>query len=141
MKTCCSAAICIAILGLAQFRSWAQAGASTKAAVYSAVQAARGEAIYNKRCVSCHGEQLDGQAQIPGLAGDQFEQMWLGKTLDEMFDRIQNGMPSDKPGTLTREQTAAVVAYILKANKLPAGSSDLPSDTEKLKSIKIEPAN
>ena len=35
---------------------------------------------------------------------------------------------------------ADIVAYILKANKLPAGKNELPSDAEALKRIQFEAA-
>jgi hypothetical protein len=48
-------------------------------------------------------------------------------------------MPQDKPGSLSRPQTADIVAYILNFNKAPAGKIDLPGDTDLLKAIKIVP--
>jgi hypothetical protein len=49
-------------------------------------------------------------------------------------------MPQDKPGSLSRQQTTDIVAYVLGFNKAPAGQTDLPSDAELLKAIKIVPA-
>jgi len=47
-------------------------------------------------------------------------------------------MPQDKPNTLSPEETADLVAYILNANQLPAGDTPLPTDLEKLKDIKVD---
>ena len=65
---------------------------------------------------------------------------WTGQTLDDLFERIQTSMPADHPGTLSRAANADIVAYILKANKLPAGKNELPSDAEALKRIQFEAA-
>jgi cytochrome c len=138
VKTGISLAVLIGVVGLAQSGAWAQAESSTRDGIYSEAQAVRGEASYKKACASCHGEKMEGQGQMPGLAGDEFAQMWAGKTLDEIFDRIQNSMPGDKPGTLSRSENSDIVAFILKANKLPAGQKDLSGDAEPLKKIKIE---
>jgi hypothetical protein len=42
-------------------------------------------------------------------------------------------MPQDKPQSLSREQTADLVAAILRNNRLPAGQADLPFQAEYLK--------
>jgi len=47
-------------------------------------------------------------------------------------------MPQDKPNTLSPEETAALVAYILSGNQLPAGEAALPTDLEILKEIKVD---
>jgi hypothetical protein len=47
-------------------------------------------------------------------------------------------MPADKPGSLTRLQNADILAYIFQANQFPAGKTELPSDAETLKKIRIE---
>jgi hypothetical protein len=49
-------------------------------------------------------------------------------------------MPQDKPGTLGRQQTADVVAYILSVNRAPAGKTELPGEAEVLKAITIAAA-
>ena len=46
-------------------------------------------------------------------------------------------MPADDPGSLKKEQTADIVAYILATNKLPAGKTELGNENEALKQIKI----
>jgi mono/diheme cytochrome c family protein len=111
---------------------------STRDGVYTDAQARRGEAAYKKSCVSCHGEKLDGSGQIPALGGEEFEMTWTGKNLDDIFERMQGSMPADNPGKLTRPENVDILAYILKANKLPAGTSELPSEAEALKKIEID---
>jgi S-disulfanyl-L-cysteine oxidoreductase SoxD len=121
----------LAVFGMAQ---------STRDGVYTDAQAGRGLASYKKSCASCHGEKLDGSGQIPGLSGDEFETMWAGQSLDDIFERIQGSMPGDNPGKLARNENADILAYVLKFNKLPAGNSELPTDAEALKKIQIDAA-
>ena len=44
-------------------------------------------------------------------------------------------MPADRPGRLTREQDADVVAYMLSVSEFPAGNVELARQTEVLKQI------
>ena len=48
-------------------------------------------------------------------------------------------MPLDRPGKLSRQQTADVIAFVLKSNRWRPGERDLPSDTPSQKQIKIQP--
>jgi len=117
---------------------WAQA--SVWDGIYSAEQARKGEALYRQECASCHGEKLEGRGQAPPLTGGDFTMDWNGMTLDDLFEKIQTSMPADKPGQLSREQNASLLAYILGANKFPAGAADLPTDSERLRQIRFEAA-
>jgi mono/diheme cytochrome c family protein len=92
--------------------------------VYSAAQAQRGAAIYKAQCARCHGDALDGGVG-PMLAGDVFLSSWAGRSLGDLVDKIQNTMPLQAPGTLTREQAVDVAAYMLQGGKIPAGQTDL----------------
>ena len=60
--------------------------------------------------------------------------------MDDLFEKIQTSMPADHPGALSRATNADILAYILKANKMPAGKNELPSDAEELKQIQFEAA-
>jgi mono/diheme cytochrome c family protein len=114
---------------------------STRDGVYTDEQAAKGQASYKKACASCHAETLEGSgAATPPLAGPDFTMNWTGQTLDDLFERIQTSMPADHPGTLSRAENAAILAYILKVNKLPSGKTELPSDADALKQIQFEAA-
>jgi S-disulfanyl-L-cysteine oxidoreductase SoxD len=103
--------------------------------VYTADQAARGEAAYRENCASCHGAALEGKGQSPPLAGSDFISNWNGRNLGEIFTKMQDTMPADRPGKLGPPTNAAILAYILKANKFPAGSAELPSDAGVLAAI------
>ncbi len=50
---------------------------------------------------------------------------------------LQEAMPAEAPGTLSKDETAAVLACILQLNKIPAGKADLPADRAVLDRIRI----
>jgi S-disulfanyl-L-cysteine oxidoreductase SoxD len=106
--------------------------------VYTAEQAKRGQPIYNKYCASCHGEQLTGGEDSPPLTGGAFLANWNGLTVGDLFERIRVSMPQDRPGRLTRQQNADILSYLISANQFPAGTVELPLETERLKQIRFE---
>jgi hypothetical protein len=65
---------------------------------------------------------------------------WSGMTVGDLFDKLQTSMPADKPGSLSREQNASLVAFLLSANKFPSGMAELSSDAERLRQIRFEAA-
>lgn len=115
-----------------------QAQASVWDGVYTDEQAGRGGALYGQSCASCHGDRLQGKHPTPALAGSGFKGNWNGETVDDLFEKIQTSMPADKPGQLSRQQNADVLAFILKFNEFPAGKEDLPVEAGKLKQIRFE---
>jgi S-disulfanyl-L-cysteine oxidoreductase SoxD len=117
----------------------AQAPGSVLAGAYTAEQAKRGQALYAKECAACHGDTLGGMDPIPALSGADFVGHW--KNVGELFDKTSTTMPAIAPGSLSGEQVADVISYILSVNKYPAGSTELPAKVEPLTAIKIEPRN
>ena len=106
--------------------------------VYTVTQASRGETAYVKSCARCHQASLGGADQSPPLAGSAFLGNWNGVPLSDLQDRIRTTMPSDSVGIYDRQLVSDVMAYILKANGFPAGASDLPKETERLKEIMVQ---
>ena len=118
----------------------AQSSRSVWDGVYTSEQAQRGEALYTRQCARCHGAQLTGGEAAPPLAGGDFLSNWNGLTVDDLFERIRVSMPADRPGQITRQQNADILAHILRANQFPAGKAELEQQAEVLKQIRIEPA-
>jgi mono/diheme cytochrome c family protein len=107
--------------------------------VYTEAQAKRGEEIYFERCVRCHGPMLMGGTDGAGpLIGPTFNGNWNGVPLGSMVDRMRMTMPLDKPATLSRQQTADVLTYILSVNKFPVGKEELPRTAEILNQIQFK---
>jgi len=92
------------------------------AGVYSAAQAARGEAFYRAKCGDCHGKAMDG-AIGPPLVGEGFLANWSARPLAELVDKIQKTMPFEQPGSLSRQESTDLVAYLLRAGRFPGGSA------------------
>ena len=77
--------------------------------------------------------------EMAALLNDSgFQNLWRDRSLARLFSRIRETMPQDKPGTLSPEQTADIIAHILRANQLPAGEVALPPDLEILKDIRLD---
>ena len=86
---------------------------------------AGGATVYAQRCASCHG------ANGEGGAGDQLVSTtpWGEWPVDAavgnywpyattLYDYIVRAMPMDAPGTLSANDTYAVIAWILNKNEL-----------------------
>src|SRR5947199_1428309 len=116
----------------------AQATRSVWDGVYSRKQADRGKAAYSEQCVSCHGAALGGGEETPALTGDTFVSNWRNHSVDELFERVRTSMPPGRPGTLSRQTNADILAYIFAANEFPAGSAELGTQSEELKQIRFQ---
>ena len=104
--------------------------------VYTEEQATRGEALYGEYCVKCHGVTLQGNGEGANpLTGATFKSTWNGVSMGALFDRVRLSMPQDKPGSMTRQQIADLLGFILRVNKFPAGSEELARQTDILNSI------
>lgn len=106
---------------------------------YTAEQAQRGEQVYTSACIACHGQDLGGNSNAPGLVGMGFMFLWEGRTLGTFYEKIRAEMPTDRPGRLPQQDYLDVVAYILQANAFPAGDRELPTAAESLAEILISP--
>jgi mono/diheme cytochrome c family protein len=105
--------------------------------VYTDGQADRGETLYASTCAQCHGDGLSGIEAAPALTGPVFYDKWEGESLQALFDRIRT-MPPEKPGALTRPQTAEVLAHILRVGGYPAGDTPLDSTAGALARITMK---
>ncbi|MGD0956951.1 MAG: PQQ-binding-like beta-propeller repeat protein [Candidatus Acidiferrales bacterium] len=110
---------------------------SRSIATFTAAQAAEGKAAYAKSCASCHGQNLNGSEFASALRGGTFSQNWGGKTAEELFTYINTKMPPDKPGSLSEQAAAQIVAYLLQANGTQPADKELPTDTKALASMTI----
>jgi hypothetical protein len=73
----------------------------------------------------------------PAMVGEAFLTQWNDLAVGALFDRIRISMPQDTPASLSRQAYVDIVAYILMANKFPAGNDELSHDIAALKQIKI----
>ena len=86
-----------------------------------------GEEVFVERCGSCHGDFAEGVDNWPVLSGgfdtlaDEDPVKTVGSYwphLSTAWDYISRSMPFGEAGTLTADETYAIVAYILYSNDL-----------------------
>jgi len=106
--------------------------------IYTDAQADRGKQLYSDACASCHGPELTGGEMAPPLVGGDFTSDWNGLTVGDLFERMRISMPQNAPGSLTGQQNADILAFMLQANKFPTGPAELAKDAMMLKAIKFE---
>ncbi len=106
--------------------------------IYTREQADRGRMLYDVTCADCHGSKLEGGTSTP-LAGSEFIASWgrPNLTLDDFYYIVRKTMPREKPGSLTREAYADIVAYILQQNSFPPGEKELTSNPDLMKTVRF----
>lgn len=117
----------------------AQQSRTANEGVYTDGQSQRGQTIYKEQCSACHGATLGG-GLAPTLTGEGFMAIWGNQPLSDLAGKIQYTMPATAPGTLTRQQSADVVAHILQVGRFPAGKAELSADEGVLKQITLPAA-
>lgn len=117
-----------------------QSPPSTWTGVYTAAQATAGEPLYSTHCAKCHGADLAGIERATALAGTTFRQRWQQASLATLYARVE-AMPPDKPKSLTPAQYTSILAFMLRANDIPAGSAPLTLDRLGLSSAGVAASN
>lgn len=139
-RTFAIVAVCVGVvLSNSQFQivSRAQSSNTIWEGVYTVAQAERGAEQYSARCASCHAADLRGNSNSPSLLGLSFMFIWEGKSLGEIYSKMRNEMPTDQPGSLSAQTYSDILAFILRANEFPAGSTELESNAAALNQITI----
>ncbi|MEL7256260.1 MAG: c-type cytochrome [Pseudomonadota bacterium] len=86
-----------------------------------------GEEVFVEKCASCHGDFAEGVDNWPVLAGgfdtlsDEDPVKTVGSYwphLSTAWDYIHRSMPFGEAGTLTADETYAIVAYLLYSNDM-----------------------
>ena len=90
---------------------------------YTNAQADRGAEAYIAQCAQCHGTTLGGIEAAPALTGLEFFAKWEGETPGALAERTRLSMPPASAGSLSRAQSADLVAYVLRAGGYPAGAT------------------
>ncbi len=103
---------------------------------YTPEQVATGATVYAKYCLSCHGAHLQGVSGPP-LTGPAFAHSNLN--VAQIFGIVVGQMPLTAPGSLSKTNYAAVMAYILSYDcvKSSGGGTPFPTTaTAQLSSVK-----
>jgi mono/diheme cytochrome c family protein len=131
----CTSAVLLS--GFVLHSVFAQSDSSTRDGVYTPDQAAQGKILYQKTCATCHGPALLGSGKNVPLVGDVFLGHWIDQSMADLFMKTNTSMPASAPGTMSPDETAQVLAYILSENKFQPGSRPLPADPDGLAAIRI----
>ena len=130
-------ALCVGGAACASSGSAGDPGASTAATptaasdtYYTAEQGSRGASIFSASCAGCHTDRE--------FSGRIFEVSWSGKSLFQFYDFIRTAMPDDDPGSLTDQEYADLVAYVLQSNGYSTGGSELPPRPDVLSSLRFK---
>ena len=122
------AVLAVVLVGLA---GWSAASAQDQSSgpTFTAEQADRGHAAYRSSCQDCHGSALDdGEFGGPPLKGGYFRGRWGAGSVAVLYGYVSMTMPPDRPGQLTPQTYADLVAFILSNNGYPPGDKELPLD-------------
>jgi mono/diheme cytochrome c family protein len=96
---------------------------------FTAAQAERGQSAYRNNCQDCHGSSLDnGEFGGPPLKGGYFRGRWGTGNASVLFGMLSAAMPPDRPGQLSPQTYADLMAFILSHNGYPAGDKEFPAD-------------
>lgn len=89
-------------------------------------QASRGGKLYATHCAGCHGANGEGNEKAPAVVGAKAlpldaqppSKARTSKfhTGADVFAFVKAAMPPKKPGSLTDDEYAAILAFALKAN-------------------------
>jgi len=108
---------------------YAPVRAQEQPVTFTAAQAERGQSAYRSNCQDCHGSSLDnGEFGGPPLKGSFFRGRWGSGNASVLFGMVSGTMPPDRPGQLTPQTYADLMAFILSHNGYPAGDKEFPSD-------------
>lgn len=93
--------------------------------------ATAGAAVYGAKCGSCHGAKGEGMPPNPKLVGREPRDFSFATTpaavktvgnywpyATTLYDYIRRAMPQTAPGTMTPDETYAVIAWILAENEV-----------------------
>ena len=103
--------------------------------VYTEEQAQRGDLVYTKSCAECHGPALEGIDDSPPLSGDDFLWDWNELSVGDLFERIRVSMPDGKENSVTKQEKADVLAFVLQKNDFPTGETEIEASTQALRPI------
>ncbi len=112
-------------------------------ALYTKAQAEQGKQIFTTKCTACHGADLQGTAG-PSVAGNDFLDTARrnGWTLSIIRYIVFELMPRNSPASLSPNDDASVMAYLLASDCYPPGSKPFPAaDQPTFAAIKLGPVS
>ena len=136
-KLASGALACLLFASHLLFAQSAASGGTVWDGVFTETQASRGEAAYVRSCAACHKEDLLGSSTAPALAGEAFFRRWNESTVDDVVQTMKGSMPQEAPSSLDVKVYVDIITYLLKASGSPTGSTELTSDRDRLKLLRV----
>ena len=118
----------VSVLSLSVVSVWATpipASGQQASGSYTNAQAEAGAILYEATCAACHLTDFQGSFEAPELAGPNFRNTWGGRRVGDLLVLIAATMPPEAAGSLSDEQVASVVAYLLRANDVQGSGTEL----------------
>jgi mono/diheme cytochrome c family protein len=106
---------------------------------FTAEQAERGEAAYQRNCQDCHGSTLNnGEFGGAPLNGSYFRRTFGSGNVAGLFGKTKGTMPPDRPGQLSDQTYVDLTAFLLSQNGYTPGPEELPSDLEAQRKMSLK---
>jgi hypothetical protein len=134
--------------GLPTTREQAQALAKADTGVgsyFTDAQAARGGALYNRNCGYCHFVDPSRRVTMSGINGGALAPRWLQKSAEGIarypsvyyaFRRLDY-MPVNDTASVTPQQKADILAFLLQQNGLSSGTTELIPDDNAMRAMPL----
>ena len=100
--------------------------------------AEQGAAIYAAQCAACHGAKLEGNQElyIKPLLSDKRHSINRRPYAPPLFAYVRRSMPLAAPGSLSDDETYALVAFLLREAGLDP-KPDVAMDAARLRAIEM----
>ena len=111
--------------------------------VYTEAQARRGQEQYKDICGYCHRDDLQGggsEIGAPALLGSIFTTKWEDGPLADLFVTIGTTMPQHDPDSLMPQVVIDIISFLLEANGMSPGPSELLPTLAALEQILVTAA-
>ena len=95
---------------------------------FTARQASRGERRFQQLCADCHRTVEITRSWFSGT---------VHRTASDLMTVMSMTMPEMNPGSLSPDQYADILAFLLRLNNYPAGEEELPVDPAALGNVPI----
>ena len=92
---------------------------TTKDGAFTAEQAERGKAVYERSCKNCHQADFYRERLL----------RYENKSVAALFESVSTAMPADNVGSLLTSEYIDVLAYVFSITGSPAGAAELTTDT------------
>ena len=115
-------------LGACAASTGGSAPAAAPTGFFTAAQASRGERRFNQLCADCHRTVEITRGWFSG---------YIHHTAGDLMAVMSMTMPESSPGSLSPDQYADILAFLLRMNNYPEGEAELPTDPAVLADVPI----